>query len=810
MTRPERPAGGGWFGAVVRLLLGSRPCRALAVGTLLTAFLATSVLLAGSLVTLSPDQEVTSYLGESDAAVPLTPPGGEQPPGSTFVPPAWHGALSVPGTQRQLVRTSTLPMRVGDGGAHDWVNYVEAPLSTAALRGRFDLVEGREPAAADECVASATVARPARLPFGPELGMVGTIRAIFSADVPYLVCAPGTWASWRLPAAYAPLASLGASDTVYLTGEKTAHAVEAVRRIVSPEEAESIGVRDEALALASRASPQRFLAAWTPLLLLPFAVGLLLGGGFGVWASRTARTLHAVGLPRERISAAACATGVAAAGLGAFAGALLSLLLLPLWRPLATHATAGLPLNDQAPPFGLIAALVGVSVAGTLAGLGLALLGGGVRRSVTVRQKLTLGRREAAGWLIGGLASLGAGLVVIAMADGERWPMILGALAIALGGAALVAPTLWWLAGRLGVDANLGRAVAGRIMHDDARRWCIGAVSVAAVAGVMATTFVYVTSSASALIPLMASPVPQGVAVLRVLDPSGARVPDALVREFEHDVGVGDPVTVHEEFYATGPVWSVATLADLERLAGPLPAEVRARVEQGALLSGKVVTETSAPLAQFTGGSMVDAGVAPVVPWTGGALGRLNHAGGVGLASALPDPHTDAPVLRRIYLGVPDDNAARQWPLQRGLGGVEVLSYTGEATATWSLWTSVSLVGFSLVVLFIASSYARREAEALRPLMGSFAAQGMPSSWARAVLVRALFVFGAVCGVASLGSAALALAVLAANYSRRVFDPAGVPWPVIVAFAASLPVVSVLAGLWATRGRVAPTLSQVE
>lgn len=294
-----------------------------------------------------------------------------------------------------------------------------------------------------------------------------------------------------------------------------------------------------------------------------------------------------------------------------------------------------------------------------------------------------------------------------------------------------------------------------------------------------------------------------------MIDPTGRRIPDAVVADFEREVGVSSPVRVREENYFKGPVWSFASLNDLERVLGPLPAELADRVQAGAILSPKVVREGRARLENFSEAPPLSV---DVIPYTEGSARRHSYAAGFGLVSALPPPAPVPPAERLIYLGLApaQDRLAGLWPLERGFTGMEVFSYKGEAEISVPTWTAVSLSGFSLLVLAVVVLAARREAVALKPLLGAFVALGLPKSWLRAVVFPVVLAFSGVCALFALVGGLYGLALLAMSYSPMVFDAAGVPWWILGSFLGCIPLAATCAGLLLTRGRVAPTLTQAE
>ena len=481
----------------------------------------------------------------------------------------------------------------------------------------------------------------------------------------------------------------------------------------------------------------------------------------------------------------------------------------PLWRPLAARLTGDVPVGDNLVPIVLMVSIVGASLAGGLAGVAVGMLAASRRGDGTARQVTSLNRRDRV--LLSGCA---VGIAILAFlivrgSDGRLWFMVGGALLGSIAFACAGALSLGWIAHALGRSKAPMVSVAGRLLADDSRRWALGTAARTAFVGILATTFVYVTSSAAAVLPFMGSRVPAGVTALRIQDPEGVVVPPAIVEDFENVVGTSDPVLVREEHYWQGPVWTFSSITDLERVTGTLATELIARLEQGALISHKALREEQVLLQNFGG---AEALATTVIPFTGAAVRGHAHASAFGLASQAPSPPNGTPVLQLVYTGLsPEANQrAGEWALERGLVAVEVLTYQGEAQASWPLWTSVSLAGFGLLVLVVASIATYRETASLRPLLGAFVALGLPRSWLRTVTLPLVLTFGGTCAIFALLGALYALGLLATTYRAGVFDAAGVPWWVLLTFLASIPLACALTGLLVSWGRVTPTLTQVE
>lgn len=793
---------------MLRLLTFSRPNRAVASGITSAALLAVSVLLGAALATPSPEQQVVAYLGSTEAVIGSAATGPAAPPGARAELPTWGGALRGLRVERHDVVTGSVVTQRASGG-YDWANYLETSWPAAPLAGTYVVLSGRAPQAAGECLRTPTVAPDASLPFDTALSIVGEARSLAQPQLLALICAPGTWAQWHIPVEYAPLARYGTKVTTYLTGPDTAVALAAIRAWPGLDPTVEVMSRGDLHALFSRLTPQRFLATWVPLMGLPFGMGILLGGSFGLWAAGITRQLHDLGLPRRRLLVAAMLSVAVTTSVGAGLGTLIAIPLSWLWRPLVPLWNGGAQVGDASVPTGLLVMVVIASLSGGILGAAVGMLGGLRGRNVTARQATALRPREQAALLGGALLVAAASASLVSTSSGQTWPMAGGALLGSLAFSFLSALALARAGGVLQRSTSPLRAIAGRLLHDDSRRWGLGVLALTTFVGALATTFIYVTSSAAALLPFMASRVPAGVTVLQVQDPTGTRVPATLIADFEAAIGVSSPISIREEYYGKGPIWSFASVADLERITGPLPPSTHERLHNGVVLSQKVVREEPLVLMNF--------GTSPprhttAIPLTAEKTRRYAHPAGFALASALPAPAGAPSVERLVYLGLtPDsDQRAGQFALERGLTGVEVFAYSGEAEATWPLWTTISLAGFALLTLVVIALAARREVAALRPLLGAFVALGLPKRWLRAVILPLVLLFASTCSLFALGGGLYALALLAATYPAGVFDAAGVPWWLLGLFLLSIPLSALGAGLLLTRGSIPPTLTSAE
>lgn len=801
---------GRWFSDVLILLLRGRPNWTVAIGAFAVTFAAVSVLFVGSFATLSPNQYATQYMGAADASISPPIESGSISPGESPKHPAWAPLIQHLSVVSEEVLSADIPVPLEGEQRWEQALYYESSWPLHAWEGRLSLTSGDPPRQPRECVRSATVSLDSTLPGGAPLHFVGTINPTFQPTSPTVVCAPGTWASWEVPTQYKNLSRYEANVTTYLTGEDTLLALSRLGQpgVLAP--TASVESRQDLVSLHSTLSPQKFMATWSPLLGLPLGAGIILGGSFGAWAARTSHLLHSLGFPRRRLSIASLASVTASTMTASALGILLSYLAMPAWRWTASLFAQGGQLGES-PPYSLLLGWVALlTTLGSCSGCSLGLLLLGRRRSVAARTltSLSLPQRKVLATLAASLAAAAA--LTVANSDGKTAFMIGGALlgSVALGCASAVAlpATARWLEH----SETFSRRLAGRLLNDDSRRWSLTTMSITIFVGIIATSFVYMTSSAAAELTLMGSRVPERVAALRIQDPEGDRVPAEAIAEFETTVeALTSPTLIREQrYWEKGPIWEFSSLSDLEKITGPLQPTIRAQVLGGSILSPEVARPTVSEVVTFTANPAEQLGF---IPFSGGLVRGFGHPSAYALESALPLLKNPGPVEYLLYFDVDTHltEKAKSWPLARGLTGVEVLVYSGEAKAFWPLWTTISLAGFSLVVLIVVSVTARREVESLHPLLGALAAFGLPRGWNRGVVLSLLLTMTILCASLALLGSLFSLSLLSLSYGT-VFDALGVPWWLLVIFLLLLPATGALSAMLLTRKQGTPTLTHVD
>ena len=780
----------GWLPRFAAFVAGSRPGRALAAGAAFTSLLTMFVLAGVAGATLSPEQKVTSYLGRADAIVEPGPQAAPFIPGVGVSQPKQQEG----GTDAHPLGRASIPLELADNKVKAGI-YFEGQWPHPGLDGRFNIDSGSPPKVAGECFRSSTVSPSASLPFGHRITFTGVVQSIFTPNEAVLICAPGTWASWRLTDTQRKLGQYGLTVSTFYTGSGASYAVQSAQ---ANDPTVVAGERDRLVTAFAQQTPQQFLATALPMMGLPFVAGLALGGGLGGWALGTAERLYALGLPRRRLLVACSVAALFVTLGGSITGLALGMLAPHVWHAAFTVLQPGRVFGDAGVPADVLALIVLVTLAGTLCGMGIRVA---TKRWTPGRMRLSgvQTRREKALMMVAGLTISGAAALIEAVSSGRLWFMaagaVLGGVAFACG-AALLLP---WLATRMQLASRPELLVAGRLIYDDSRRWGVNAAALTAFSAIIATTFVFVTSSAGATLRLEGSPVRSGVAAVTTQTAGGSPLPADVRREFCSDIKCSrDPLSVRVSWFSTGqvsgPIWTFASLADMKAVVGMLtPLEEQSALE-GKVLSAQVARETTGRLSNHSTHAR-DTHLIPI------ASEQARGFGGVaGFALSSPsDP--DPKISYDVYTGLTprQDELADEWSLRSGYQGINVLAYSGEARASWPLWTSISLGGFALIVVVVACLSMRQEVRSLRPLWDSFVALGLSRGWLRAVILSLALTFAAVCSIMCAISLLFSIALLMANYSDKTFNLGVVPWPLVALFLGAIPAASALASTLMTR-----------
>ncbi len=792
------------WGALLRLLLLSRPFRGLLAGLVAAAALVALTAVTIGALTLSGDQEVTKSLGAStlriqDSSAPAMRPGDSQP-----AHPHW---LSELGKSASLVVAQVWSQvsLSGNGGDQWSVNYLEfsSALPTDAIEGNTVLTAGRWPTSPGECLATGGLPDEPVPALGTwPLRVVGRGYEVFAPESTTIICAAGTWQSWMLKAAEREMTADSAQLTYFLSGEESSLQEAAWRLQQSGElPAADVGAGSVDLTFASyfvrdTRSAFRILGTTAPLLVLPMGLALLLAGGLGRWRARVAQVLLTIGItPRSFnrvIGAAVALSSFGASVLGVIVGLFLSFAA----RPLVTWLNRGVPLSPWALP----------SELATVPILAAASAGAGLFLGTLLDRPSSAERRKGSGRPVTHAALLGAtvtaiGILVLATSAGRTWWMMSGSVAT-LAGVLFFAPMLVDVAAGKGRRARPSAwLLVRRLFEEDTQRHAVSVATLGSVMGLTLVTFVLSTASSAAMLPLYASQVPPGVVLLETVDATGRRTDEHIIRQFETDIGVSDPITITETMVlpGNGYVWNFESLADAQDVLGELPADLIDALERGAILT-PFADGASSMEFNVNGGAQTFQ-----LPTRTLALNseRRFKTAGVAIRDRLPEEGQDTAAARawNLYqnLTAEQDRQAASWRLATGFTAVSVAANEPAEDLKVPLWVAISLVGFGLLTAPLIFYSLRKEATQLRPMLKSAQAVGLPAGWLTSVIAtQALWVVGSASVLAVTG-AILPVVVLGMAYRGAAFDPSGVPWWILGGFVLGVCGGSVLAVLGAAR-----------
>ncbi len=786
-----------WRAQVGWLLVRSRPFRGLLAltGVATVLVMATSTSIAA--LQWSPQQVVMSALGGAEAAVA---PYNEEvfAPGAVLGEPSWVASVDQ-GVDVVTVWGSLVSLSIADEPPTD-VTYAELPTPSPVLAGKVDLVAGRWPVAAGECVSTERPAGRAGPPVGRwPLTITGQVKEVFSPQSDGVYCAPGTWQTWRLSAAEEETINTSVSAQYYFVGSPMPVASELSRLIGQKDfgpDKYSFGLDTrQALLDLDQGSFNKFMGDRAPLLLLPFAVALVLASRLGVWSGRVVRALVRAGVPAKPMRRTMRVTALVGLAVVGLAGGLVGSVAALGVRPLLSAANGGKPLSNWQVP---VLDVVGVLVV-TLAGAALGLMTGDAVASARLGQQdrtprpLTRLVRVVAG--VVGLLLVVAALGLMLASDGRLWWMGGGALLMVVAFAAFTPLAI----GRLG-SALAGRPVsavtlAGRIMLEGSRRWSIVALLMTLVLGLVTSLFVISGSAIAAQVAYMDSSVPPGSVLVEVQNPDGEKIAAETLERFESDLGLtGSPLVLTElgvgpTVGSRGLLQSVGTVEEAERLLGDLSDEAVATLEQGGALviGGRPGEETRLPIESTT----VQSGTAeiPALSIRPDKDHSYTTGAGIVLASASPDLVKEADVIRiwDVFQGLTpgQDVEARAWTTQTGMNGFQIQAYRPPTGFFMPVWLAVALIGFGLLFTPVLALSLRSEVRSLGGLTATLVSVGVGKRWIRPVFRTLSGTVMVVAVVAAVAPALISIALLSA-LNEGTFDLLGTPWWMLIGFLLAL------------------------
>jgi hypothetical protein len=767
------------------LLARSRPFRALLVTVGVASLLVSATVSGIEALKLDPQQVLASWLGQTRAMVsPYDIPGS--PPGTPLGQPEWLSELQ-PGAQLITAWSGQVPVR-DQGGTFSQISYRELELPSPALAGNTELIDGDWPVQPGECVSTKQAADNPDPPIGEwSLTVTGRVGLTYYPGGSELICAPGTWGTWKMSSAENAAAGVAATPSWYLTGDRDA-VVASLNTVVGSDgfPPATIETADDLLQPNSM-SAQKFLGERLPFLVIPFALALVLAGLLGRWGGEVARALSRSGVPERPMRTAMLTTalgGSAAAGLvGGICGSLLGLAL----RPVLSVINGGVPLSPWAIRWAdvvLLALMGGIGAA--IGFLCSAVIGGGQLRQQDQAPRVLTSR---ASLLICAVSVLLAGAAVwtgLASTGRLSW-MVAASVLMSAAMSALAIPALAQVGRRLSKRPISGLTLGGRILVEGSARWGRLAAVLTGLVSLVVSLFLMASASVAGQLLITTSIVPAGSAFIETLDPAGNELPADTLTRFETDLGVSDPVKI-TELYAVVEDWGLIqtfeSLTDAKAVLGDLgPAENMLK-QGGLVMIGNGVGQTE--VSVDVDGDLFQLPVEMLKP-----VPASRYATGAGFAvrGALPEPVKNADVVRtwKLYRGLSpeQDVAARDWTTSSGMRAFQVMSFRPLEGFSLPAWIVVSLAGFGLLMTPLLASTLRKEARALRPLAANLSSIGVPSSWMRQSL-RTLAGTVLIPSLAlAVGGAAVVTAELSLLYPTA-FDVIGLPWWMLAVFVCCL------------------------
>lgn len=662
--------------------------------------------------------------------------------------------------------------------------YLEADWGAESFPDRFRLLSGRWPAAAGEVAVTAPLVTEGAAPEAAALSLlsglaevraVGVVEDRYGKNLGRLLAAPGTFASFdteQIDRKFVALDLRGELLWNYGEPERVADAIAEALPGAAEARTES---RAHVAATQRKSFASSYPLGWKiPALALPFLVTVT---AFGTSAQRLRRSmdiLRSVGLGRRQITASvsiAAATLVfASAVMGVAFGALLGFGI----RPLLTRFTAA-PLAPFPDLTGTVVLLLVMTSAGCVVGTGLVHFGQVRReRSMVAPQRAAVpltvsqtgvaraarrgarfGQRIRLGAVIalGACAVLTSGLPLDSVAAAMMW---IGALTLGL---LLLVPEAVTLALRFLPGGRPSTRLAQRHMTANRNR-TNATVSVMAAAWALPLAFAAVL--ATMLTTLEGDQVANaGVDQVRILSEGSQPPPEESVRVVAEAVGeeTEAPVVVHEietqddylgiPVLGIGGVATVASAADLARLNGrALTAVQRETLEAGGVLHTHTSSHRRLDLA-FTNGKTVAS--LPAHPIALDPVWSTSYAGYV-LTETARDLDLPLIVSDVVFTGLAAQERQRV-DLAVSTSGtdpyfVKVFHSPKPLRAPPAFY--LALLALSLIVVGVSLAMVRIQVAALRRVLGSLIAVGIPASWARRVVFAELGVTTAVAGVMAL------------------------------------------------------------
>lgn len=758
-----------WHARVAQLIGWSRAfwlrMSPLLIGVLLSAATVSAI----DATQLSLDQERERYFGASDgfASAGTSTEVGESDGPLPAIP-------DVTFTQELAAFVSFQPP-----GPQGEIYVVEADHTSAASRGRYELVSGRWPVRAGEVVATASTALSAGASVVPVVGtvqlrVVGMFRIVYSTRQRALLAAPGTWAQWRVSQKEAQLSQLRANRSLFFSGaDSTAICATLTHDRSLLGDSFECQINPRHLPPAESATSVRsLLERGMPAVLLATLGAVLSGALLSRSLRRTFNPLLDLGLPRRTLHrlgtglvvVAGLATAIAAATLGALSG----FALRPLLQAQVDH-----PLSPPSVPL--------AALAGTLAAWVTLVL---VTRPVETR------RRNHAHMLSARAASIAAGLGSIVLAFAASVTLLGSASFATVGlivggiclGLALYVPSVVLRLSRM--EAPPGSLLAAvRALGANSRGFSLHVGMIACLVGLVSSTLALAAGLVANLNENSGTGLPPGIAMLNIAEDGKSPLPVEVVERFRRELQLGEPVMVWRgvdedpQSENMRPWWAFSTAADARTVLPWISSDQVRLLQQ----SGRL--ETAAPDQPARPDAVA-------LPW---AMRWLTE---IRVSSAAPKG-TVTTSLAFAGLSSDQDVKAASWARETGIADGYVWTTDVAPDVPVAALTALSTSAFAVLTAALSAVAMRGEVASMRSLLATFHAIGLGARWCRQVI---LLLAGITAGLAVCVSlAATVLCVLAVDHALKgALLVAGIPWHVVAA-------VSIATLLGACVGAVAST-----
>ncbi|WP_297749357.1 hypothetical protein [uncultured Tessaracoccus sp.] len=735
----------------------------LLLSTAVVAFIASLAWGVLQALQLSPEQLAAKYLGEADVLYQYYVDEQDTSSVSDAPMPTWLRDLDP-----HIEHSSLIALRSAEGKVVDDVEYYEINPRSFALEGRFHVDGDHLPNSPGECLSNLSQTVWAPTVGSWQLEIVGTLQNVYSPSQHLMLCVPGTWNTWDVPASQSFVRSLDTS--YYIKGDETS-----IRETVA-----SVVQRHEALPAnftwrshfleGPRTNAKEFLGVVSVAALVVFSVPLIFSTRAASWVGKVQIVLSQAGISSKIVRTAGISTVCVGATAASIVASLTGSLVALVARPVLGRLSGGLPLGPWSLDVMLVLAVMLFSVGGALIGFLLGIMRDERQLSMRSRTAVALSHKGARAFQI-----LTAMFVVIAGAvlwtsDGRFWPMTIGIL-LMVAASACAAPLLGIALGmRFAKHTASPGALAGRLIVEDGRRWATVFASLTAVVSVVCAVFINITASVAAQTELLKSPVPRGVVVVDM--PSEEEGGHKLLEQMERSVGITHSAELTQTSYVVdgeGIILLVASLADAETILGQLPDEAKQSLMRGSVLRAGA---TDGPITvQAQDGSTLASSVVGYKPETGRGL-ALGY--GYALQSSFPEEPESRTMW--VYTGIDDEVESRlaEWPTTSGNNVVSMHRYLAQ-TGGLPLYLAGGFVVLAVASIPLCLWTMRREVEGLRPLAKGLDAIGLPFAWIWRVLCAIGGLLLAVPLALGLLAAVLSTGLLELLYPP-VFDLAGVGW----------------------------------